>query len=164
VSKDSREQLVREFIGAVRAAQTAVDLVDEAVAEYLGIHRTDARCLDILDQEGPMTAGHLAERAHMSPGAMTTLLDRLERKGFARRRRDTTDRRRVLVEVTPELRQLARELYGSVDDAVASLERYSNEQLRFLIEFHRGNVEYQHHLIRRVESLRADQLGEAAGP
>ena len=112
MSKRSREELVHAFIDAVRASQTAVDLVDEAVAEYLGIHRTDARCLDILDQEGPMTAGHLAERARISPGAMTTLLDRLERKGLARRTRDTEDRRRVLVEVTPELRRMARELYG----------------------------------------------------
>lgn len=163
MSKDLREQLVRDFIGALRAAQTAVDLVDEAVAEYLGIHRTDARCLDILDQEGPMTAGRLAERAHITPGAMTTLLDRLERKGYARRWRDTEDRRRVLVEVTPELRQRAYALYGSVEDAVAHLASYSDDELRFLIEFHRESAEYQQHLIRRLEELRAGQPGEAAG-
>ena len=154
MSKHSREELILAFIDAVRAAQTAVDLVDEAVAEYLGIHRTDARCLDILDQEGPMTAGHLAERARISPGAMTTLLDRLERKGLARRTRDTEDRRRVLVEVTPELRRLARELYGSPEEGAKALEMYSDEQLEFLIEFHRGSVAYQQSLIRRLDALK----------
>jgi len=154
MSKHSREELVLAFIDAVRASQTAVDLVDEAVAEYLGIHRTDARCLDILDQEGPMTAGHLAERARISPGAMTTLLDRLERKGLARRTRDTEDRRRVLVEVTPELRRMARELYGSPEEGAKALEMYSDEQLEFLIEFHRGSVAYQQSLIRRLDALK----------
>ena len=155
MSKHSREELILAFIDALRASQTAVDLVDEAVADYLGIHRTDARCLDILDQEGPMTAGHLAERARISPGAMTTLLDRLERKGLARRTRDTEDRRRVLVEVTPELRRLARELYGSPEDAGKAMEMYSDEQLEFLIEFHRGSVAYQQSLIQRLDALRA---------
>ena len=154
MSKHSREELILAFIDALRASQTAVDLVDEAVADYLGIHRTDARCLDILDQEGPMTAGHLAERARISPGAMTTLLDRLERKGLARRTRDTEDRRRVLVEVTPELRRMARELYGSPEEGAKALEMYSDEQLEFLIEFHRGSVAYQQSLIRRLDALK----------
>jgi hypothetical protein len=39
----------------------------------------------ILDQERPITAGRLAERARLSPGAMTALLDCLEAKGLARR-------------------------------------------------------------------------------
>src|SRR5213596_3844145 len=100
-------------------------MFDHSVADYVGLDRTAYRCLDILDQEGPMTAGRLAERARISPGAMTTLLDRLERKGLARRTRDTEDRRRVLVEVTPELRRLARELYGSPEDGAKALAMYS---------------------------------------
>jgi DNA-binding MarR family transcriptional regulator len=157
MSKRSREELIQEFIAALRASQTAVDLVDEAVADYLGINRTDARCLDILDQEGPMTAGHLADRARISPGAMTTLLDRLERKGLARRTRDTEDRRRVLVEVTPELRAMARELYGSADDDAQALSALSDEQLEFLIEFNRQSVAYQENLIRRLEAAKASR-------
>src|SRR5947199_5343532 len=53
-------------------------MFDHAVADYVGLDRTAYRCLDILDQEGPMTAGRIAERAQLSPGAMTALLDRLE--------------------------------------------------------------------------------------
>jgi len=71
------------------------------------------RCPDILDREGPLTAGRLAKLAHLSPGAMTTLLDRIERAGFAKRRRDTEDRRQVLVEVTPKLRRMAPGVYPS---------------------------------------------------
>jgi len=155
LSKRSREELILEFIAAIRAAQTAVDLVDEAGADALGIHRTDARCLDILDQEGPMTAGQLAHRARLSPGATTTLIDRLERRGLARRTRDTEDRRRVLVEVTPELRRLARELYGTPEDAARALAMYTDEQLEFLIDFHRASVAFQEGIIQRLDELKA---------
>jgi DNA-binding MarR family transcriptional regulator len=160
VSKSSRDELTREFIAAVRASQTAAEMLDAAVAEYLGIHDTDYRCLDILDQEGPMTAGHLAERARISPGAMTTLLDRLEAKGLARRTRDTQDRRRVLVEVTPELRLRAAELYGTPEEGASALAGYTNDQLEFLIGFLRRSVQYQEERMRQLEAV---QAREAAG-
>jgi DNA-binding MarR family transcriptional regulator len=155
LSKHSRSELIAEFITAIRAAQSATETLDHAVAEHLGIHDTDYRCLDILDQEGPMAAGHLAERARLSPAAMTSLLDRLEEKGLARRRRDTEDRRRVLVETTPKLRELAEQLYGTREEGAAALAAFSDEQLEFLIEFHRGSVAYQKELVRRLDALAA---------
>ncbi len=155
MSNHSREELIWAFIAAVRASQTATELLDHAVAEYLGIDHKAYRCLDILDQDGPMTAGRLAERARLSPGAMTALLDRLERKGLARRTRDTEDRRRVLVGVTPELRARAAELYGTPEDLERGLAHYTDEQLGFLTEFMRGNVAYQEERMRRLEELAA---------
>jgi DNA-binding MarR family transcriptional regulator len=155
VSKRSKKELIDEVIAAIRASQTATDAFDHAVADYVGLDRAAYRCLDILDQEGPMTAGRLAERARLSPGAMTALLDRLEKRGFARRTRDTKDRRRVLVEVTPELRRMAAQLYGSPEEGAGALARYTNEQLEFLIGFLRGNVAYQEERMRRLEELKA---------
>ena len=165
MSKLSRDELIQEFIAAIRASQTATDMFDHSVADYVGLDRTAYRCLDILDQEGPMTAGRLAERARLSPGAMTALLDRLEKRGFARRTRDTKDRRRVLVEVTPELRQMAAQLYGTPDQGADALAVYTNEQLEFLIGFLRGNVAYQEERMRRLEELKAREASEprAAG-
>jgi DNA-binding MarR family transcriptional regulator len=154
MSKLSREELIREFIAAVRASQTAVETLDSAVADYLGIDASAYRALDILDQEGPMTAGRLAERARLSPGAITALIDRLEEKGLARRRRDTEDRRRVLVETAPDLRQRAEELYGSPEEGAHELAIYSDEQLEFLIGFLRGTVAYQEERLRRLEALK----------
>ena len=139
----------------MRASQTATEMLDAAVADYLGIHGTDYRCLDILDQEGPMTAGRLAERARLSPAATTSVLDRLERKGLARRTRDTADRRRVFVEVTPELRRGAAELYGTFEEGADALAAYTDEQLAFLTSFMRGSVAYQEERMRRLEAIRA---------
>jgi DNA-binding MarR family transcriptional regulator len=165
LSKHSKRELVPEVIAAIRASQTATDAFDHAVADYVGLDRAAFRCLDILDQEGPMTAGRLAERARLSPGAMTALLDRLERRGLARRTRDTKDRRRVLVEVTPELRQMAAQVYGTPDEGANALAAYTTEQLEFLLGFLRGNVAYQEERMRRLEALKAreESKGRARG-
>jgi DNA-binding MarR family transcriptional regulator len=163
LSKYSRAELIHDFIAAVRAAQTANQMLDDAIAQYLGVHGTAYRCLDILDQEGPMTAGRLAERARLSPGATTTIVDRLEEKGYARRTRDTADRRRVLVEITPELHKRSEELYGPPERAGDALAMYTDEQLGFLTEFMRGNVAFQEERMRRLEQLvAAERSGEAS--
>src|SRR5215475_11349333 len=133
MSKSSRDELIGRFIAAVRASQTANQTLDHAVGEYLGLDSSAYRCLDLLDQEGPMTAGRLAERARLSPGAITALLDRLEERGLARRTRDTGDRRRVLLEAAPDLRERAAELYGTPEEGAVALSVYSDDQLEFLI-------------------------------
>jgi len=159
LSKLSRDELIGEFIAAVRASQTATETLDHSVAEFLGIDHSAYRCLDILDQEGPMTAGQLAERARLSPAAMTALLDRLEDKGLARRVRDTTDRRRVLAEVTPDLRKRAQLLYGTEEEGAQGLAGYSDKELEFLIAFLRGSVAYQEERLRRLEALKGRTAG-----
>ncbi len=162
MSKLLRSELIAEFIASLRASQTATEMLDGAVADYLGIDQSAYRAIDILDQEGPMTAGRLAERARLSPGAITALVDRLEEKGLARRTRDTEDRRRVLVEVTPELRRRAELLYGSPSEGEQELESFTDEQLEFLIAFHRGSVAYQEERMRRLEELKAREGTEAS--
>jgi DNA-binding MarR family transcriptional regulator len=160
MSNNSKDELIQELVAAVRASQTATEMLDAAIADYLGVNDTDFRCIDILDQEGPMTAGRLARRARLSPAAMTTLLDRLERKGLARRVRDDADRRRVLVEVTPKLREMSVELYGTPEQASAGLGAYTVKQLELLIGFMRGSVAFQEEMMRRLDELIAQRTGD----
>ena len=157
MSKLSRDELIAGFIAAVRASQTATELLDHSVAEYLGLDGSAYRALDILDQEGPMTAGRLAERARLSPGAITALVDRLEERGLARRTRDEEDRRRVLVEVTPELRRRAAELYGTPEEGAGALAKFSDQELEFLTGFMRGSVAWQEERMRRLEAIKAKE-------
>ena len=49
----------------------------------------------MLARNGPMTAGRLAEMTGLTTGAITGLVDRLERRGYARREHPT-DRRSIL--------------------------------------------------------------------
>jgi DNA-binding MarR family transcriptional regulator len=94
------EKLGMRFKEAVRANQTATDVFDEALTIFLGINRTDGRCLDIIDRVGRISAGHLANESGLTTGAVTAVIDRLEAAGYARRTRDTLDRRKIWIEVT----------------------------------------------------------------
>jgi DNA-binding MarR family transcriptional regulator len=80
-----KRQIFEELVYEVRRSQAATDRYDEAVAEAIGINRTDMRCLDVIQREGPVPAGRLAEETGLTTGAITTVLDRLERAGFGRR-------------------------------------------------------------------------------
>ena len=153
MGSQSKRDLIGEVAREVRAFQTAVDAVDEAVAGRLGLNRTDLRCLDLLGQHGAMTAGELATASGLTTGAITRLLDRLEGAGYARRMRDTGDRRRVLVELTELANTRATELYGPIGEAgQTELERYTADQLTLLRDFlRRGRALYE----ERVGRIRA---------
>lgn len=136
MSNESREDLVRQVGEAIRTHQNAVDQLDEAAVAYLGINRTDARCLDILGFAGRMTAGDLAGRSGLSTGAITTVLDRLEGKGYVRRIRDEVDRRKVLVEITEEGEARTWDVYRRVVESGRELlSRYTDEELVMIRDF-----------------------------
>ena len=65
------------------------------------INGTDFECLDVLDWTGPIPAGELARRLGITSGAVTGVIDRLERGGWVHRLADPSDRRRVIVELVP---------------------------------------------------------------
>jgi DNA-binding MarR family transcriptional regulator len=114
----------------------ASDSFDETLGKVLGLNPTDVRFLDLLEQFGTMTAGALAEVSGLSTGAVTFVLDRLERAGFVRRVRDENDRRRVLVELDAAASERLSVLHEGVVKALrASADRFSGADLRSIIEF-----------------------------
>jgi len=125
----SRDELIEESLRLIRASQVLTDLVDERACQYLGINRSDGRALDVIDQRGRVSAGELARALRMTTGAVTTLVDRLERAGLARRVPDPDDRRRVLIEPTDAERELGRELYGDPADVPALYADWTDEEL-----------------------------------
>jgi DNA-binding MarR family transcriptional regulator len=156
MSRESKVELIRQLMDAVRASQTATDLMDDAACHALGINRTDGRCVDIIDREGPITAGKLAERAALTTAGVTIVLDRLEKAGYARRVRDERDRRRVLVEVTPLVRERSSQIWGPVEQFERELRRYSADELRLLRDFHRRGAEWNEGRAAEVRKLHSD--------
>jgi len=148
-----RLQLYAQLGDEVRANQRATDAVDELLADIIGINRTDARCMDILDQHGSMSAGDLAEASRLTTGAITAVIDRLERAGLARRVPDPSDRRRVLVEPTDKAYELANELMVEPMRRLylPMAEGYSEQDLRLILDFTRRGRELQE---RHAEWLR----------
>jgi DNA-binding MarR family transcriptional regulator len=107
----ARQTLIMEAGFAMQAYQRSTQAFDDAVGRALDLNPTDLRCLDWL-ADGPKSAGELSRGTGLSSAATTALIDRLERKGFVQRVRDSTDRRRVLVELSPEGAARVGEFYG----------------------------------------------------
>jgi len=163
--QEPREVLTDDLFEEWRLLGAANDVADQAVADFLGINRTDARCLEIIERLGGATAGRLARESGLSTGAVTTVLDRLERAGLARRTSDPEDRRRVVVEITPAARQANEQLYRPlVAAATERMLRYSEEELALLREYHRASRELTEAHAERVRGLLRPrpQDGEAA--
>jgi DNA-binding MarR family transcriptional regulator len=148
-----KRQVFEELIYEVRRSQSATERYDQAVADAIGLNRTDMRCLDVIEREGPVSAGRLADETGLTTGAITSVLDRLERAGHARRVRDPDDRRRVLVELTPEAREYSGRFYAEQQALSERLYRsYTEEQLELLLEFVRGGREFNERAAARLEA------------
>ncbi|MEU6988370.1 MarR family transcriptional regulator [Streptomyces sp. NPDC046324] len=95
------------------------------MAQRLGLNVTDLTCMGfILEAEGaqqPLTAGDLAQRANLTTGAITGVINRLERAGYARRRNDPNDRRRVHVIADPTAAERLFQAYGTNYRRIAEL-------------------------------------------
>jgi DNA-binding MarR family transcriptional regulator len=147
----------REFI-------SAVDVLNQMIAERMGVNRTDHRVLEILNRRGPMTAGDLAHAAHLTTGAVTAVVDRLENVGFVRRVRDTDDRRRVLIERTPDSTRTAMRYYQPFMVATFdSMTKYSAKELETVRNFMRGAAELSEEYAQRLAGADGASPGAKAG-
>jgi DNA-binding MarR family transcriptional regulator len=138
VSKPShaRTELLRQLEATLRTVGAQSVLLSGAVARLVGLNSTDLECLDLLDLAGTTTAGHLAKHAGLTTGAMTAVIDRLERAGFVRRLPDPEDRRCVRVEALPRSIRRIGELYRRLSEATAQLnERYDDRQLAVVVDY-----------------------------
>ena len=136
LSREQRDAAVGRLVEALRGLQLASDLMDQAFADFVGINRTDLRCMDIVDQNGRMTAGELAREAGLTTGAVTALVDRMEAAGLLVRSYDPKDRRKVWVELTADAQKLGEEVYGPLGrTGQMHLDSLSDEQVFTIIGF-----------------------------
>ena len=95
---NKREETIQAIIEKRREMSTETIMFHQNVADVLGLHITDHKCLDLIRQYGAMPAGRLAELTGLTTGAVTGIIDRLEKAGFVRRANDPKDRRRTIIE------------------------------------------------------------------
>lgn len=128
--------LLDEMLQAGRRLSTATILFHQAVADRLGLHPTDHKCIGLLAESGSATAGELAEATGLTTGAITGVIDRLEAAGFVRREDDPNDRRRVIIRVVPKrIGEIAR-LFEPFGSAVAAMgARYTEAELATIVDF-----------------------------
>jgi DNA-binding MarR family transcriptional regulator len=113
-------------------------------------------CINIIENSGGLTAGQLAKEAGLTTGAVTGVIDRLERAGYARRVADPSDRRRVKLEVTPKFYARADKIWGPMaSDWTSRLgARFTAEELELAIEFLRTTNELSSEHLERLRRMR----------
>ena len=117
---NTRQDAIAEAEGALQAYERSNRAFDDAVAQALHLNPTDLRALDWL-AEGPRSAGELRDGTGLSSAATTTLIDRLEGRGFVERVGDPADRRRVVVRLTRAGAERITRFYGPIVRDGASL-------------------------------------------
>jgi DNA-binding MarR family transcriptional regulator len=135
-SKPARQALTSALMFASREYSTAAVLFHNTVAERFGLSVTDLKALDVLQRRGALTAGEIAMHTGLATPSVTSLIDRLEKKRLVKRRRDSADRRRVIVQLTPVLGKTIAPLFESLN--VRMLEHfksYGDRQLELIARF-----------------------------
>jgi DNA-binding MarR family transcriptional regulator len=136
-------EVMREFMA--RAV-----LFQEAVARSGGLNGSDLQAVGLLLSEGPATPGELAARTGLTAGgAVTAMIDRLERAGFVTRTRDESDRRRVIVTAVPET------LMNRVGPVYARVSQRWNEYLETLTD---EQIEFANEFLDRAARLNREQV------
>jgi DNA-binding MarR family transcriptional regulator len=132
----ARAALLQELEEAMRRSSAQGVLFGQTVANVAGISGSDLECLDFLNLEGRVTAGRLAEVTGLTTGAITGVVDRLEKAGLVRRERDQADRRKVFIVVVPETVARIGQFYVPMQQAMHKVwNGYSDEELRLLLRF-----------------------------
>ncbi len=151
--KSRKSEIIARLSHALRRHSGVTVMFHAAVAERVGLGQADHKCLDLLIQEGPKSAGELAAHTGLTTGAITGVIDRLERAGYASRRPDPEDRRKVIV--VPNMEAAFRDLgpiFAGIGQATDELlQRYSIEELNLILDF-----------IQRADSMVEEQARRLA--
>src|SRR5215831_19738051 len=132
----AKAALLQELEEAMRRSSAQGVLFGQTVANAIGISGSDLDCLDFVNLEGRVTAGRLAEVTGLTTGAITGVVDRLEKAGLVRRERDETDRRKVFIVVVPENAARIGRFYVPMQQAMHKLwSTYSDAELQLLLRF-----------------------------
>lgn len=158
-----RQTLLEAIAEEGRRTSTRSVLMHAAIADKLGLNPSDHKCADVLrDQPGPITAGRLAELTGLSTGAITGVLDRLERAGFVARDQDPSDRRRVVVRCTPERAPDLEPLFMPLRDGmIAFCESYTDDELRLILGFMQSSEAVMRAHMERLTQLSPPLAGAA---
>jgi DNA-binding MarR family transcriptional regulator len=151
--RDERQRL----IDLLRAFSVESQRLSEAFAEAQRLHPTDLRALlSIMHAEHdnePLTPRRLGEDLGLSSGAVTAVVDRLERAGHLFRSRDDPDRRVVHLHYDPRANAVARQFFGPLGErSHAVMDGFTPEQLGVVALFVAGMTKAIADFRREIEA------------
>jgi DNA-binding MarR family transcriptional regulator len=141
---NKREQIIQAIIEKRREMSTETVVFHQSVADVVGLHITDHKCLDLIRQYGAMPAGRLADLTGLTTGAVTGIIDRLEKAGYVRRANDPKDRRRTIIEPVRN-KKWERKIEGIFIPLHQRMHKllssYSDRELAFLLDVLTKSIE-----------------------
>ena len=151
----NREDVIQAINQKFREISTETIMFHQAVADVLGLHITDHKGLDLIYRYGPMPAGRLAELTGLTTGAVTGIIDRLEKAGYVRRVNDPKDRRKTIIEPTRN-KKLERKLEAIFTPVSMRMHKllssYSDHELAFLVDVLTKSLEQSHEELMKLRS------------
>ena len=95
-------QAPQEVLIALRRIMRATDLYSKQLSKTAGLTSPQLLILSAIARMGDVTIGTIAREVKLSQATVTTILDRLERRGLVYRERSTVDKRKVHAHLTAE--------------------------------------------------------------
>jgi DNA-binding MarR family transcriptional regulator len=134
----TRHELLHKLWDLGRIMSTQTVFLHQTIAQSVGLNATDTKCIELIlrGPNGSVTAGWLSDMTGLTTGAITHILDRLEKRRFVERVRDTHDRRKVLVRVRPERLEPLRPQYEAIGQAYMTLlQEYDDRELQLICDY-----------------------------
>lgn len=142
-----KDSIVDKFRAASRQYSDASIFMHEAIARKAGLSGSDHKYLGLILQHKELTAGDISKLTGLTTGAVTGLIDRLEKKKLLKRQFTKDDRRKVMIIPNAEnsmklLQPVFRELHERSTHLIASfsekeiqiIERYFTEATTIMKE------------------------------
>jgi DNA-binding MarR family transcriptional regulator len=152
-----KEEIIQAINDKFTEMSTETILFHQALADAVGLHITDHQCMHFIHRYGAMPAGRLAELTGLTTGAVTGIIDRLEQAGYVRRTNDPRDRRRTIVEPTPnkKLQRKLETIFIPLHEKMHKLlSSYSDSELAFLLETLTKSVQLTREESKKSRSLK----------
>lgn len=153
--KDSQKQAISDLIALIRKETRTATLFVQTVAESSGIHITDIKCLDFLIEAQSATAGDLARITGLTTGAITAVIDRMEKAGFIKRVADSNDRRKIIIKLLvkhPKHLQIAHSLFANQMPKILS--GYTSDEIAIITDWNLKLISLFQDEIKKLKDLK----------
>jgi DNA-binding MarR family transcriptional regulator len=150
-----RKETIQNIVDKFREMSTDAVMFHQALADELGLYITDHKCMDIIHRFGAMPAGRLGEMTGLTTGAITGMIDRLEKAGYVRRTNDPKDRRKTIVEPVrnKKLERKIEMIFAPLHERMHRfLSSYSDSELSFLLDAMTKLIEQTREETKKLQS------------
>lgn len=130
-----KEEFIQSLNQELRKFSIANIFFYESVAEKLRLNATDLKCRDLLNYTGAISAGQLAKITNLTTGAITGVIDRLEKVELVERVQDPNDRRKVIIQPLTHRKQEIKQLFNPLSSSLSDLfKKYNEKELQVILD------------------------------